>query len=79
MDEKSCAGCEALKELKNIVKNHEKRLNEGNTDFAVIKSDLSYIREALDKKSRFNASTVLSIIQALCTLAVAVIAAKIGI
>ena len=48
----------------------------GSTSFATIKQDLQYIRERIDKKSRFNAATVTSIIQAICTLAVTLIVAR---
>lgn len=54
-------------------------LAEGNTAFATIRQDLQYIKDSLDKKSRFNSSTISSIIQAICTLLVALIAAKLGL
>ena len=56
-----------------------KELADGATSFATIKQDLNYIKEKLDKRSKFNSATVSSIIQAVCTLLVALIAAKLGI
>lgn len=56
-----------------------KELAEGNTAFATIRQDLQYIKDRLDKKSKFNASTITIIIQAVCTLIVTLIAAKVGL
>ena len=56
-----------------------KELSDGSTSFAEIHKDLQYIKDRLDSKSRFNFSTVSSIIQSVCTLLVAIIAAKLGI
>ena len=55
-----------------------RELAEGNTAFATIRQDLQYIKEKIDKKSKLNVSVVMSVIQALCTLAVTVIAARLG-
>ncbi len=57
----------------------KKELAEGSTSFATIRQDLQYIKDKLDSKSRFNSATVSSIIQAVCTLLVAIIAARLGI
>ncbi len=54
-------------------------LAEGSTAFATIRQDLQYIKNTLDKKSRFNSAALSSIIQAVCTLLVAIIAARMGI
>ena len=54
-------------------------LADGATAFATIRQDLKYIKDSLDKKSRFNMSTASGIIQAVCTLLVAIIAARLGI
>ncbi len=54
-------------------------LAEGSTAFATIRQDLEYIKNSLDKKSRLNVTTVSAVIQALCTLFLSIIAAKLGI
>lgn len=54
-------------------------LAEGSTAFATIRQDLQYIKDRLDKKSKFNSATISSIIQAVCTLLVAIIAARLGL
>lgn len=71
--------CEAVRELKKIVERHDRQLNNDHTEFAEIQKDLQYIKETLDKKSRFNTNTIVSVIQAVCTLLVTVIAAKLGL
>ena len=66
------------KECSECTAKIRKELAEGNTAFATIRQDLQYIKEKIDKKSRLNVSVVMSVIQALCTLAVTVIAARLG-
>ena len=56
-----------------------KELADGATSFATIKQDLNYIKEKLDKKSRFNSAAVTSVIQAVCAVLVAYMAAKLGL
>ena len=51
-------------------------LAEGSTAFATIRQDLQYIKDRLDKKSRFNSATISSIIQAICTLIMTILASK---
>ena len=51
-------------------------LADGATAFATIRKDLQYIKESLDRKSRFNVNTVSAIVQAICTLLVTFIAAR---
>ena len=51
-------------------------LAEGSTAFATIRQDLQYIKDRLDKKSRFNINTVSIIIQSVCTLIMTILAAK---
>ncbi|MBQ3537689.1 MAG: hypothetical protein IJA39_03830 [Clostridia bacterium] len=51
-------------------------LAEGSTAFATIRQDLQYIKDRLDKKSRFNLNTVSIIIQSVCTLIMTILAAK---
>ncbi|MBQ9946647.1 MAG: hypothetical protein IJO68_09010 [Clostridia bacterium] len=70
--------CDTVRELKETVLRHDRQLSRDHTEFAEIQKDLQYIREMLDRKNRFNASAVSSLIQALCTLAVTLIAAKMG-
>ena len=53
-----------------------KELAEGNTAFATIRQDLQYIKEKIDKKSKLNISVITSVIQAICTLAVTLLAAR---
>lgn len=67
------------KECGECTRHIHEELAEGSTAFATIRQDLQYIKDSLDKKSRFNMNTVSSIIQAVCTLLVAIIAAKLGI
>lgn len=51
-------------------------LAEGSTAFATIRQDLQYIKDRLDKKSRFNLSTLSIIIQSVCTLIMTVLASR---
>ena len=51
-------------------------LAEGSTAFATIRQDLQYIKDRLDKKSKFNLNTISIIIQSLCTLLMTIIASK---
>lgn len=67
------------KECSECTARIREELAEGSTAFATIRQDLQYIKNTLDKKSKFNSSTISSIIQAVCTLLVAIIAAKLGI
>ncbi len=67
------------KECSECTARIRQELAEGSTNFATIQRDLQYIKEKIDTKSRFNASVVASILQAICTLAVTLIAAKTGI
>ena len=71
--------CETVKELKNAVEKHENQLNKGETNFALIQQDLGYIKARLDEKKKFNSQTAASIIQAVCSLLIAAVAAKLGI
>ncbi len=67
------------KECGECTRGIREELAEGSTAFATIRQDLQYIKESLDKKSKFNSTTASSIIQAVCTLLVAIIAARMGI
>ncbi len=70
--------CEAVKELKTIVERHDRQLNRDHTEFAEIQKDLQYIKERLDAKNRLNTSTLTAVFQAVCTLLVTIIAARLG-
>lgn len=67
------------KECSECTARIREELAEGSTAFATIRQDLQYIKNTLDKKSKFNSTTVSSIIQAVCTLLVAIIAARLGL
>lgn len=67
------------KECGECTRGIREELAEGSTAFATIRQDLQYIKDSLDKKSKFNSTTASSIIQAVCTLLVAIIAARMGI
>ena len=71
--------CEAVKKLETVIDRHEAQLAKGDTDFAVIRPDLNYIKAKLDERSRCNTQTVSAVVQAVCTLLVAVIAARLGL
>ena len=71
--------CETVRELRSTVEKHENQLNKGETNFALIQQDLGYIKARLDEKRKFNAQTASCIIQAVCSLLIAAIAAKLGI
>ena len=66
---KECSACTA--KIKDELAN-------GSTNFAVIQQDLQYIKARLDSKTKFNMNAVSSIVQAVCTVLVAFIAAKLG-
>lgn len=66
------------KECSECTARIRRELAQGETSFATIKQDLQYIREKIDKKSKFNAVTVTAIIQAVCTLIVTLIAARLS-
>lgn len=67
------------KECSECTRQIREELADGTTAFATIRQDLQYIKDSLDKKSRLNMTTVTAVIQAVCTLLVAVIAARLGI
>ena len=71
--------CEAVRKIEAVLDRHEAQLARGQTDFAVIRTDLNYIKSKLDERSRFNTQTVSAIVQAVCTLLVALIAARLGL
>ncbi len=71
--------CDAVKKLEIVLERHESQLAKGSTDFAVIRTDLNYIKAKLDERSRFNTQTVSAVVQAICTLLVALIAARLGL
>ncbi len=70
--------CEAVRELKAIVERHDRQLSRDHTEFAEIQKDLQYIKERLDNKGRINTAAITAVIQAVCTLLVTIIAARLG-
>lgn len=74
--------CEAVREIKDLVMRHERQLNEGDKNFALIKQDLDYIKGRLDEKKRFGSGIAASIIAAAVSgvlmLILGFVAAKIG-
>lgn len=71
--------CDAVREIKELVERHERQLNEGNVQFALIQQDLGWIKARIDKKDKFNSNIVASVIQTICALLMAYIAAKVGL
>lgn len=67
------------KECGECTRQIREELADGSTAFATIRQDLQYIKDSLDKKSKFNSTTITCIIQAVCTLLVTIIAAKLGL
>ena len=67
------------KECSECTRQIREELADGATAFATIRQDLQYIKDSLDKRNRLNMTTVTAVIQAVCTLLVAVIAARLGI
>ncbi len=76
--ESSCP-CEAVKHLQKTVDDHEKRLADGTTNFALIQRDLQYIREKIEKRDKFNGNIFLYIIQSILTIILGFVAVKIGL
>ena len=68
----------ARKECNECTAKIREELADGATAFATIRQDLQYIKNTLDKRNKFNSSTISSIIQAICTLLITLIAAKLG-
>ena len=71
--------CDAVKELKDLVERHERQLNDGNVQFALIQQDLGWIKARLDEKKKFNSGILSAIIQGACAILMAYVAAKIGL
>ena len=67
------------KECSECTARIRKELAEGNTAFATIRQDLQYIKEKIDKKSKFNVSVIISVLQGACTLLVTLIAARLSL
>lgn len=68
-----------VKECSECREKIQRELSAGTTNFAEIRKDLQYIKDRLDKKSKFNMTAVTAVIQAICTLLVTIIAAKLGL
>lgn len=70
---------DTVRELKKISCEHERKLAEGSTNFALIKQDLEYIKGNLDGKKKFNVGVLSSIVQIVMTIVLGAIAVKMGI
>jgi len=70
---------ETVRELRHITEEHDKRLAEGNTNFALIKQDLEYIKGNIDGKKRFNSGIITTIINGVITIFLGYIAIKLGL
>lgn len=77
--EVGASNTERIVRLEERADKFEARLSKGEVNFAIIQQDLGYIKAKLDKKEHFNANTISSIVQAVCSLLLAYVAAKIGI
>lgn len=71
--------CEAVRDLTELVREHDKRLHDGNTTFALIQQDLGYIKARLDEKKKFNSGVFSAIVQSACAILLAYVAAKLGL
>ena len=79
MNEHENCPCEAVRDLKKIVERHEQQLATGATSFALIKQDLEHIKQAVEKKSRFNANIATTAINVIISILLSWIAIKLGI
>lgn len=70
---------ERIARLEERADKFEARLSKGEVNFAIIQQDLGYIKAKLDKKEHFNSQTVASILQGICSILIAYVAAKIGL
>lgn len=70
---------ERIARLEERADKFEARLSKGEVNFAIIQQDLGYIKAKLDKKEHFNSQTVASILQIICSILIAYVAAKIGL
>lgn len=71
--------CEAVRRIEELVERHERQLNDGTTQFALIQQDMGWIKAKLEEKKNFNTGIIASIIQGICMLVLTYIAAKIGL
>lgn len=70
---------EDVRELKAVVDKHDRRLSQGETQFALISKDIEFIKLAVTKKSKFNADVISAIVQSLVSILLGFIAVKIGL
>ncbi len=68
----------SVKECNACRSKIQRELSAGSTNFAEIQKDLQYIKDRLDKKNKLSMTTVTAVIQALCTVLVAFVAARLG-
>ena len=71
--------CDSVEELKKTVRRHEQLIHDTETMQIRMEGKLDSILEKMEKHSRLSWQTVSSVIQAVCTLLVALIAADIGL
>lgn len=76
--EKAPCPCEAVRELKKTVERHEHELALGSTSFALIKQDLEHIKAAVEKKDRFGANLLSSIVNIILSLVLGWFAIRLG-
>lgn len=67
------------KELQRILADHEKQLSNGNTNFALIKQDLEYIKGNLDSKKKFNTGIINTVVNTIITILLGYIAIRLGL
>ena len=85
MENPTCACDVGKNNMERIIRLEERadkidaRLTKGEVNFAIIQQDLGYIKAKLDKKEKFSAQTAASIVQIICSIVLAYVAAKIGL
>lgn len=62
MNDKSDCPCEAVRELKKIVEQHDRRLDDGNVQFAVISTKLNIIMAAMSAVGVALAGSIVALI-----------------
>lgn len=75
--------CDAVRELKEMVMQHDAELKKGAVNFALIKQDLEYIKGSLDsaKKNKLSIENgiIIAIVSAVLSFVASIILAKCGI
>lgn len=65
--------------MEKILDDHEKRLSYGERSFAVVDQKLEHILEKLERRERFNANVVSTVVNGILGLVLAYIALKLGL